>query len=343
MNVTTTIKNFLSPIIALIMLLAITGCTPSEPQAITIKIATVVSGEDSPTVQALKMLKKNIESKSEGKIEVVLYLGGQLGKEGDNIEQCRTGDVQMTTINPLSISSTVNALVALEQYFLFDDEAHALRFFETAGGDIILDSFQQMNLQGVSVYPLGFRNLTNNIKPVKELGDLKGLKIRGYNPTQIAAWEAVGCNLSSIDWNELFTSLQQNLIDGQEGALTSFSESKFYEVQKYVTMTRHIFSADILVANMDWLNGLDPETKKFIMAELAIVEDFQQEEMLRQTKDLIVSLTADYGTQFTELNDTTKAEMTKIMGDVTKQSIIAICGQELFDKIMISVEESREE
>lgn len=196
-------------------------------------------------------------------------------------------------------------------------------------------------LQGVAFFLLGFRNLTNNRGPIEDLSDLKGLKIRGYNPIQIAAWEAVGCNLSSVTWNELFTAMQQKLIDGQQGALTSFSESKFYEVQKYVTLTQHVFSTDILVANQEWLEGLDPEDREFILGEVEIAEQFQQEEMIRQTNELMKQLEEEHGTQFNELPPETFQEMREIMGGITEKSIVGICGQEAFDTVMAYVDEAR--
>ncbi len=299
-----------------------------------IKIATVVSGESSPTLQALRLLEKNLEEESGGRFDVVLFTGGVLGGDMDVVDYCRRGDLEMTTVNPMSISSTITPLAVMEQYYLFDDDAHALRFMNGEGGQVVLDSFQQMKMQGVAYMPLGFRNLTNDKKAIESMDDLKGLKIRGYNPTQIAVWEAVGCNLSNVAWNELFTAMQQSLIDGQEGALTSFSESKFYEVQEYFSFTRHTYSADILIASQKWIDSLHPDDWAMISEQIEIAEQWQQQELQRQNDALIAELEQQAGTKFNEVPADVLAEMAEKMGAVTEAKIVGIAGQEKFDEII---------
>ena len=341
LNMTSIGKRVVAGLLAVSLTTLLAGCGSDGDDKQVIRISTAISGETSPTIQALKLLQQNIEEKSNGEMEVQLFPAGQLGNETDGIDQCRIGDVHMTTSNPMNINPAIPTLATFDQYFMFDDMDHALRFCNGEGGQYILDAYNKQGLQGVAFFPLGFRNLTNNRGPIEELSDLKGLKIRGYNPIQIAAWEAVGCNLSSVTWNELFTAMQQKLIDGQEGALTSFSESKFYEVQKCVTLTQHVFSTDILVANQEWLEGLDPEDREFILGEVEIAEQFQQEEMIRQTNELMKQLEEEHGTQFNELPPETFQEMREIMGGITEESIVGICGQEAFDTVMAYADEAR--
>ena len=344
-------KKWFALLLVLIMLVSTSACGNSaapatagaEPTAekVVIKIATVISGESSPTIQALNMLKENIEAKSEGRIEVQLFPGGQLGTANETLDQCRNGDIQMITSNPLTLNTTITELATLDQYFLFDDAQHAYRFFDGEGGQFLLDAYQSMGLQGLGYFPLGFREMTNSKRPINTLEDLKGLKIRGYNPVQIAVWEAVGCNLSSVAWNELFSALQQNLIDGQEGAITSFSEARFYEVQKYVSMTNHLFSTDVLVANQAFMNGLSEDDRKLIEDELDVAFEWQQAQVLTLMEELVESLSADYGVEFNEVPAETIAQMKEIMGPISAKSIIEISGQETYDKVMAWVEDVR--
>ncbi len=317
------------------------GAAATAENPLEVKIATVISGETSPTLQALMMLETDVEAASEGRIDIQIFQGGQLGTESEVIDQTRNGDIQMTTINPLSISSTITPLATLEQYFLFESDEHAMNFLAGERGQELLGSFNQMGLQGVAYFPLGFRNLTNSKGPVETMDDLSGLKIRGYNPVQIAVWESVGCSLSSVTWNELFTAMQQKLIDGQEGALTSFSESKFYEVQDYFTFTRHTFSTDILVANQEWLGGLHADDRAIIETALADAEAFQQQEMLDQNAALVDELTA-IGTNFAEVPADLLEEMRATMMPVTEASIVELSGQEEFDATMAAAEAAKQ-
>lgn len=348
-------KKFVALLLSLVLVFSLAACggtsTPAEPapettpeptaEKVTIKIATVISGESSPTLQALNMFKENIEAKSEGHIEVQLFPGGQLGTAIELMDQARNGDIQMTTSNPLTVNTTITELATLDQYFLFDDAAHAYRFFDSEGGQFLLDAYQQMGLQGLGYFPLGFRQMTNSKRPINTIEDFNGLKIRGYNPVQIAVWEAVGCNLSSVAWGELFSALQQNLIDGQEGAITSFSEARFYEVQKYVTLTNHMFSTDVLVANQEFMASLSEDDRAMIDSELAAAFEWQQEKVVTSTQELIDSIAADYGVEFNEIPADTLVKMKEMMAPITAENIVKISGQEVFDKVMAYVEEVR--
>ncbi|MZQ99410.1 MAG: DctP family TRAP transporter solute-binding subunit [Acidaminobacter sp.] len=348
-------KKLVALLLSLVLVFSLAACgsnsapAVAEPAAapepatekVTIKIATVISGDSSPTLQALNMFKENIEAKSQGHIEVQLFPGGQLGTAIELMDQARNGDIQMTTSNPLTVNTTITELATLDQYFLFDDSAHAYRFFDSEGGQYLLDTYQQMGLQGLGYFPLGFRQMTNSKKPINTMEDFKGLKIRGYNPVQIAVWESVGCNLSSVAWGELFSALQQNLIDGQEGAITSFSEARFYEVQKYVTLTNHMFSTDVLVANQEFMASLSDEDRAMVESELATVFAWQQDKVVTSTQELIDSIAADYGVEFNEIPAETLAKMKEIMAPITEENIVKISGREVFDKVMAYVEEVR--
>lgn len=350
----TTMKRMLAMGLATAMMMtAMTACSSSSSttdssdtaaesgQDLVVKIATTVSGETSPTLQALRLLETNVEERTEGRIDIQIFAGSQLGAEVDVISQVRDGDVEMTTINPMSNgSSTITTLAAMEQYFLFESDEHALAFMNGEGGQMMNDAWNQWNLQGLAFFPLGFRNLTNNKSPIESMDDLSGLKIRGYNEVQIAAWESVGCNLSSVVWSELFTAMQQKLIDGQEGALTSFSESKFYEVQEYFTFTRHVYGTDMLVSNQAWWEGLSEEDATILTEEIAIVEAFQQQEMLDQNAALVEELTTTYGTQFNELDQDVLDEMAEKMGAITEAAIVELCGQEIFDQVLVYADEA---
>lgn len=166
------------------------------------------------------------------------------------------------------------------------DYDHAFRFMDSPGGQKMLDAYQRMDLQGMGFFPTGFRQFTNNKRPIETVEDLKGLKIRGYSPVQIAAWEALGLNLTAVNWNELFTSMQQNLIDGQESALSSIFEQKFYEVQNYISLTSHLISSDILVCNQTWFDSLTSEDQNLITEAVANAVQYHRETLTSQEKFL---------------------------------------------------------
>lgn len=319
---------------------AATASEPTASKPVEIKIATVLT-ESSPGYRSLAAFRDQVNAKSEGKITVTLFGNGQLGSQVDTLDQARTGDIQMITVNPMSLNTTVPLLATLDNYFMFDNMEHAYRFFDGEGGQLIMDSFQSQNMQGLGILPIGFRQLTNNKKSIESLDDMSGLKLRGYNPVQIAAWESVGCSLSSVAWGELFTSLQQSLIDGQEGALTSFAEQRFYEVQKYVTITNHVFSADAVLINKEFYETLAPDYKTIIDDALASMFAENHKTVVEETNALMSTLETENGVVFNEISPEVKAEMKAKMSAITETAIIDIAGKEDFEKIKALVEAVR--
>lgn len=323
-----------------------TGNTPADTSANTsdeklvVRIATVISSEESPTLKALRQLEKDVETKTD-KIDIQLFPAGQLGTDMESFDNVRGGGFEMTVLNPLVINTTLKDLAALDRYFLFDNEEHASRFFHGEGGQYVLDMFQQMETQGLGFFPLGFRELTNSKKPITSMDDMKGLKIRGYNPVQISVWEAAGCNLSSVSWNELFTAMQQKLIDGQECALTTVYDSKFYEVQKYLTLTNHLYSTDILVANKNFMDSLSPENAAVLNECLETAFANQYKMYTDNLNTITEELQSKYGVEISELSKEAKEAMVEKMAPVGEKAIVDICGQENLDKIKAFADAAR--
>ena len=205
----------------------------------------------------------------------------------------------------------------------------------------MLDAYQQMDLQGMGFFPTGFRQFTNNKRPIETVEDLQGLKIRGYSPVQIAAWEALGLNLTAVNWNELFTSMQQSLVDGQESALSSIYEQKFYEVQDYISLTSHLISSDILVCNQAWFDSLSPEDQELITEAVENAVQYHRETLVEQEEAYVQSF-EEYGCQVNEVSQETRDEMKKIVDEVVNPTIVEMAGQETFDLVQEWAEKTRE-
>lgn len=316
--------------------------TPSETpeEKLVVRIATVISGEESPTLKALRQFETDVEAKTD-KIDVQLFPAGQLGSDMESFDNVRGGGFEMTLVNPMNINTALKDLASLDRYFLFDNEEHATRFFQGEGGQYVLDMFQQMGTQGLGFFPLGFRQLTNSKGPIATIEDMNGLKIRGYNPVQIAVWESVGCNLSSVTWNELFTAMQQKLIDGQETSLTSMYEAKFYEVQKYLTLTNHLYGNDILVANKEFMDNLSPENEAVLNECLEAAFANQYQMYTDKLKTITEALQSEHGMEFSEVSKETKEAMIEKMAPVSEEAIIKMCGEEPLNKVKEFVDAAR--
>lgn len=318
---------------------AVSGAAAASGDKITVKIGTTVS-ENNPTGQSLELLKSKAAELSGGRIDVQVFYSSQLGDETEMLTQTRQGDIQMYISNPVKTSGTITAHAALEGYFLYDDWDHAMRFLDSEAGGAMLKAYESMEMEGLAYFPAGFRQFTNNKRAINTVADLKGIKIRGYSESQIAAWESVGVNLSSIAWNELFTSLQQSLVDGQECAIAGIYDAKLYEVQPYLTLTEHQLSTDVLVANTKFMNGLSPEDKKMLLDAVDAAAQAHRENFVKAEEENLKIIT-DYGVKVNTLTPEVKAELREIIGKAVDPKIIAIAGQANYDLVQKSLEDTR--
>lgn len=338
-------KRIACLLLSVALLVSLIGCSSPAPapkapeEKIVIKVGSVVSPA-SPGAQSLEVFKKTVAEKTNGRIDVQLFLSGQLGKELEMIDQVRLGDIQMATSNPMNISNTIKPLAALESYFLLDDLEHAFRFQDSAAGLAMLDEYKAMGMQGVAYFPTGFRQFTNSKQPINAVSDLKGLKIRGYSEVQTKAWESVGASLSAVAWGELFTSLQQKLIDGQESAISSIYEAKFYEVQKYLSLTSHLFSTDILVANEKFMNSLSDADRQIITDALKDAVAAHRVTLV-QGNDEYLQKIKDAGVEVNEVPLEVRQEMGTIMNKVVGPTIISLAGQEKYDFVQKAAQDTR--
>ncbi|MBE0454250.1 TRAP transporter substrate-binding protein [Roseovarius autotrophicus] len=191
---------------------------------------------------------------------------GQLGGERDMIEGLQIGslDVVITSTGPLG--NFVPQVYALDLPFLFRDYDHARTVLDGEIGQELLDKIGENNLVGLAWSENGFRHVTNARHPVRTPEDLKGLKLRTMeNRVHMAAFEGMGAAPTPMAFPELFTALQQGVVDGQENPVTVITAAKFWEVQKYVSLTGHVYSPAVVLASPILLDSLTEEQKGWFM------------------------------------------------------------------------------
>ena len=320
--------------------LGLTGCGKAEKKdVITIRIAHD-NNVNTPLHKAFLKFKELVESGSNGRMEVVIFPGGQMGSVQDTFEQCRRGDIEMSGSTTSNFTQAMPELAAWESFYMFDDTAHAKRVFESEAGKKMMEPLKRENLTGIGYMELGFRNFSNSKRPIQSEADLKGLKIRGYNPLQIKAWESVGVNTTSVSWNELFTSLQQKLIDGQECATTSFYTEKFYEAQKYWSLTRHVFTNFLWYANSDFMNSLSESDRAFLMECAQEAIDYNWE-LADQSETEILQKLKDSGFQVNDVDIAVRRRLGDTINAAIKDDIVASGGEDTYNMLMDAVAAQR--
>jgi len=210
-----------------------------------------------PTNLRLQQAAEHIAKDSDGRIELRLFPNNQLGGEVDLLNQVRSGAVEMFVVGGL-IASSVVPMAALDGVgFVFKDAAAVMKGMDGDLGALIRNSLKQANLYApATVWDYGFRQVTSSTSPIKTVDDIAGMKIRVPGAAAyVDLFKALGAAPTSIQFNEVYPALQTRIVDGQENPLGVIVTSKFYEVQKYCSLTNHIWQGNwVLINGRVWRN-----------------------------------------------------------------------------------------
>ncbi len=245
--------------------------------ALTIKLGVVTKPGSAQNIVADKF-KEIVEVGSNGNIDVKIYHSKSIGTETEILQQIQLNTVQMGIITGGPFDTFDPVVRVINYPFLFKDHAQADAILDGPIGNEILKSLETAGFKGLCFSENGFRNLTNNKRPVKNPDDIKGLKIRVMaSALHRAIWQTLGANPTPMPW-PIYTELEQGVIDGQENPLWVMEVYKFYEVQKYMTLTHHVYSPHIDVASLAWWKTLDKVTQNFLQESMRKAALFQRKD-----------------------------------------------------------------
>lgn len=202
-----------------------------------------------------------------GKVNVKVYPSAQLvgGDQMRQAEMVSSGAIDFMLNSTINIAPIIPECNAFSLPFMFPSYESVDAVTGSAAGQMVLDALEKHNMVGLAWGENGFRELTNNVKPVAHPDDMKGLKIRVVTPIYIDIMRALGANAIAMNWGEVFTSLQQGVIDGQENPIVGIIiPNKIYEVQKYLTNWHYSYDALILAVNKNVWESFDPDIKEQI-------------------------------------------------------------------------------
>ncbi len=262
--------------LALCLALSLAVPAAAEYKA-TMKLASTQSMEH-PYMIGAKQFADLIKERTNGRIEIKLYPSNQLGKgEREMTEGIQQGaiDLLVTSTGPLGgFSPSINIL---DFPFLFRDNAHVDLVLDGPIGRKLLDDFEKANIKALAFWENGFRHLTNNKVSVKKVDDAKGLKIRTMeNKVHLAAWKAAGLNPTPMAWGEVYTALQQRVIDGQENPVAVYYASKFWDVQKHFSLTAHVYSPSPFLMSKKTFDAMPKPDQELFVKTAYEVAKFQR-------------------------------------------------------------------
>jgi len=224
----------------------------------------IVTTPNSFHYKAADKFKNIVEKDSGGDIVVNIHHSKSVGSETSILQQLQLNALQMGVITAGPIDKFVPSVKAIEFPFIFDSFEKVDKILDGEIGQNILKNFKSANLVGYHFLENGFRNITNSKKPIHSASDVKGLKIRVMNSQlQINIWKDIGANPTPMPW-PIYTQLSQHVIDGQENPLAVIDQYKLYEVQKYLTLTRHVYSALVFVGSREFYKSLPAKYQKLL-------------------------------------------------------------------------------
>jgi tripartite ATP-independent transporter DctP family solute receptor len=253
---------------------------PASAQT-TLKMNISVS-QNSHYGVAVDTFAREVEKRTDGRYKVQNFYSGALGAERESIEALQLGTLDLTMTSTGPVPNFVPEVAILDIPFLFRDYAHARAVLDGPIGQEMLGKFPPKGLQALAWGENGFRHMTNSKRAVNSPDDLKGLKMRTMeNPVHIQAYKAFGIIPTPMAFTEVFTALQQGTVDGQENPVSVISAAKFDQVQKFMTMTGHVYSpALILMSKAQWdkLSAADKQAfmaaaKEAVKANRARIDD----------------------------------------------------------------------
>ena len=264
-------------LLALLTMVTLITFSGSAIAAMKIKLAVVTKPGSAQNIAAEKF-KELIEERSNGDINVQIFHSASLGNETEILQQAQMNAVQMAIVTGGPFDTFDPMARVINYPFLFKDYAQVDKILDGPLGAELLKSLEGSGFKGLCFSENGFRNLTNNRLPVKSPEDIKGLKIRTMaSAIHKTIWQNLGANPTPMPW-PIYTELEQGVIDGQENPLWVMEVYKFYEIQKYMTLTRHVYSYHIDVASLQWWKTLDSKTQKMIQNAMYEAAVFQRKD-----------------------------------------------------------------
>ena len=241
-----------------------------------------------PVHRAMVFMSEKVKEKSGGKMIVDIYPGGQLGNERELIELLQIGSLAMTKVSTAPLEGFIPDMKIFGMPYLFQDDQHRWNVLNGPIGKKLLVSGESYFLKGMCYYDAGSRSFYTKNRPIKTPSDLRGMKIRVQkSQTSINMVKSLGGSATPIPWGELYTSLQQGVVDGAENNPPSFHLSKHYEVCKFYSLDEHTSIPDVLIMSTHVWSSLSQDEKIWLQTSIDESVIYQKKLWLQATKEAL--------------------------------------------------------
>ncbi|WP_409432032.1 TRAP transporter substrate-binding protein [Litorimonas sp. RW-G-Af-16] len=262
-------RRLATALLASTFALASLGCTSVVQDGTNLKLAHTLNA-DHPVHKAMVFMGERLDELSGGEMSVQIYPNGQLGSERELVELLQIGSVSMTKVSTISMEGFSDEMKLFSIPYLFEDSDHYWRVLNSDVGQGLLDTLRDVRIQGLGYYDAGSRSFYMTDAPINTPADLKGKKVRVLpSPTSIATVNALGASATPISWGELYTALQQGIVEGAENNPPSYFLSKHYETAKYYTLDEHTSVPDLMIMSQRVYDNLSDQEEAWLKQAMA--------------------------------------------------------------------------
>jgi len=288
--------------------------------------------ENSKQGRAARFFAEQVEKASAGRIKVQTIGGAALGSDVQMQTALVSGTQEMMVGSTATLAGLVKEMAIWDAPFLFNNSREAYAVLDGPVGTKVMNRLNDRGLVGLVYWENGFRNLTNSKRPVTKMEDLSGIRLRVMqNPVYLESFKLLGANAVPMPFSELFGALKANSVDGQENPFNTILSSKFYEVQKYLTVTNHVYSPWIVLVSRTFWDSLSSEEKDIITKAAIASRDFERKDTREEAERAIGELKAK-GMVVNELPETEVSRMRNSLTTVNA-AIASSVGMDLWNEL----------
>jgi tripartite ATP-independent transporter DctP family solute receptor len=256
------------------LLLSVNVLTAHAQQ--TLKVGIGLSA-DSVQAKGVQDFAKRVESYTNGSIRIELHAGGALGNDLTMIKALQEGRQDMTVPDSSTLVGLDRSYSAINYPFTFINEREAQIILDGPWGQRLLDPLPKHQLIGLAYWENGFRQMTNSRKPIESMADFKGLRMRTMqNPMLVDSFNRLGFESVPMPFPQVYDALKNQTVDGQENPLPTILSSRFYETQKYLTLSQHVYSAFVVLISKATWDKLSPQQQKALQRAALESRDVQR-------------------------------------------------------------------
>ncbi len=277
-----------------------------------------------------------VAQKTEGTLQVNVFPAGELGNSPTMLEGARLGTIDIVLTGNPYFTGFAPQLNLLDLPFLFQSEEHAYAVLDGPVGQALLGSLNESGLQGLALWEIGFRNLTNAVRPIRAPSDLAGLKIRTTpNPAHVLAFQILGANPTPMPFREVYTALQTGAIDGQENPVNHIYANRLHEVQTHLSLTAHAYTAAPLVMNRGRFAALSGD-QQTALVEAALEAAAYERALNAERNDESLQAMIDAGMDVIHAPDV--AAFRQAVAEATRAAYIEQHGGDLLAQVVAQAE-----